>query len=298
MGDQWPSNGIWAELFPLVRELGNSLDLGETLQTLDRGLRDLLGFDAIAVYRPAGETVVTEYAGGPDAGEFSLARPDRASGLSTRVALEHRSVRNADPASDGLAADSPLRSALAVPLMVRGELAGVLTLYRRGECAFSPRDSSILEELAPKIAASLSNAILFGRWEESGSTDAAVGRISNQRSLLKRLGAEMSRCRRNDTTLAVVSCRPHVPSKILDTIGRRFRDSCRDHDTVAALGMELVLLLPHMLRDHIAGKIRRLHALVEAEVPGAEVQTGTAFYPGDGERPEEILKAARERVRV
>src|SRR5438445_101354 len=76
--------------------------------------------------------------------------------------------------------------ALAVPLEWNRRLTGVLALYRAQAPRFTEEDLAVLLALAPKLAACVENATVFGRAQAAGA-----------RALFERLDAEVARIRRS-----------------------------------------------------------------------------------------------------
>jgi GAF domain-containing protein len=73
------------------------------------------------------------------------------------------------------------RSAIALPLQVRGEIIGVLDVQSKEPQAFSEEDVAVLQTLADQIAMAISNARLFQQAQESLEAERrAYGEISRE----------------------------------------------------------------------------------------------------------------------
>src|SRR6185312_1965116 len=123
-------------------DLGNSLNLHETLSVLDSRLQKLIGYDAIAVYMRREETLVPEYVNGENFRLFSSLAIPVGQGLSGWVAETGKPIINGNPSVEPGYLNDPtkfsvLRSALAAPLENAVGVTGVLALYHLGRDAFT-----------------------------------------------------------------------------------------------------------------------------------------------------------------
>ncbi|MEU6242395.1 SpoIIE family protein phosphatase [Streptomyces sp. NPDC047024] len=185
--------------------IGSTLDLQQTVRELaaavvprfaDLATVDVL--DSVVI----GQRSLAPHAGGDHGGFRTLAvaavRPDGSDGTaelpdgltgSGSSPLLCRSVRDAAPvliprvddtalrelARDERAAEAlrgaGVRSALAAPLLARGSVLGVLTLYRTTDTRpFDSRDLQLVCELVGRAAVSVDNALLYGRERETALT--------------------------------------------------------------------------------------------------------------------------------
>jgi diguanylate cyclase (GGDEF)-like protein len=131
--------------------------------------------------------------------------------------------------------------------------------------------------------------------------------LPNYRALVEKLGEEITRANRTDTTFAVVFCDMDGLKQINDELGHligsravcRFaetlRDCVRDTDTAARYGGdEFVAVLPGADEDGAKRVIDRLHArLAEDRIkPELATSAGIAVYPRDGSTATTLLSAA------
>jgi signal transduction histidine kinase/putative methionine-R-sulfoxide reductase with GAF domain len=94
-----------------------------------------------------------------------------------------------------LAAEEQVRSALAVPLRVRGQITGVLQVWRRRPSAFTGEDSRRMQALAGLAAIAIDNAHLHGAQSAAlreladarSDLDAHVGLLHQSATLQRRL---------------------------------------------------------------------------------------------------------------
>jgi GAF domain-containing protein len=103
------------------------------------------------------------YAVGAHASDLRGLRRSPGTGIVGWCAVNLKPAVNADPALDlGIGPSEPnasLRACLALPLVERDCLIGVLALYRTKRDAFSEDELRLLELLAPRLAAALDTAL-------------------------------------------------------------------------------------------------------------------------------------------
>ena len=306
-------------LFELSQDLGKSLSLHETLSVLAARLQRLVRYDAIAVYVVRGDRLVPEYVSGDDFRLFSSLQIPMGEGISGWVAKTNKPIVNGNPSVEpGYLNDATkftlLRSALAVPLQGVADVIGVMTLYRSDKDAFTQDDFRVLLALVSKVSLSIENALKFGQAESSATTDYLT-ELPNARSLFLQLDAELARCRRKQDTLALLVCDldgfkqvndrfGHLQgNKILQVVGKRLRESCREYDYVARMGGdEFVMILTSVTQEQVSAKIEQLDDVVKLagrEALGEEVislSIGSAFFPDDGANAEGLLAEADQRM--
>src|SRR4051794_21092450 len=174
--------------------MGNSLDLGETLATLDRELHRLVRYDAMSVHLIEDCRITPAYAAGADFQILAALEARAGSGLLGGVAATRQPAFNCVPDGSGR-----LKMAMAVPLEPPVECwdraTAVLALYRLEPDPFAPDDLRILTMLSLKLAAPIDNARRFERVERACA-----------RALFERLDAEVARARRARGRLALLDC--------------------------------------------------------------------------------------------
>jgi hypothetical protein len=243
-------------LWELYRDLGNSLDLDDTLSTLDRGLARHIRYDAIAVYLEE-ETVA-----------------------KCVYAAEAEFAQAAGAAPESPAAGLPV--ALVVPLRGDTGRIGMVSLHRSAGDGFGVEDRAVLDALAPKLAACIVNAVRFRH--------AAA---ANQRALFERLDAEVARIRRSHGRLVVMEC--VVPGidpcdATTDRIVVSLRRSCREYDFITRSGEGLLIVLVDFAPTALEEVKARIHkVLSEAGLRG---RIGAASFPVDGYDAEDLLASA------
>jgi signal transduction histidine kinase/putative methionine-R-sulfoxide reductase with GAF domain len=148
-----------------VRELGSALGASRCYVRLRRGLE---------LSRPAAEWT------GPDVAPLGIG-PDPASALLDTAFQERRTVETSDARGSAAAlggapiaaalGGAPIKEALAVlaaPIMLRGEVAGVLAFHQIGlPRLWRAGDIGLVEETAGELAIAISNARLYRSVEDA-----------------------------------------------------------------------------------------------------------------------------------
>ena len=113
-------------------------------------LKLLVPNDALAVYRPEGDYLLSAFVSGENFRLFSSLRIPLGEGLSGWVAQNHKAILNGNPSVEpGYLNDptkySTLRSALALPIEADSKVMAVLALYRGAQDAFTQDDLRLVE---------------------------------------------------------------------------------------------------------------------------------------------------------
>jgi diguanylate cyclase (GGDEF)-like protein len=181
-------------------------------------------------------------------------------------------------------------------------MRGALTLYRMTDRPFSAEDARLLSAVAPKLSAAVANGLKFRQAADQAATDGLTG-LPNAGTLFR----EISR----GTPATVLVCDldgfkgvndrfGHVTgNRVLQGLAEGFRNSCRENDFVARMGGdEFVLMLERITPEELGRRINQFREMVRAtghRICGEDVldaSFGAAFYPEDGETPEDLLAFA------
>ncbi|HEX7288282.1 MAG TPA: HD domain-containing phosphohydrolase [Candidatus Angelobacter sp.] len=306
-------------LFELSQDLGNSLSLDETLSLMSLRLRRLVAYDSIAVFVRRGNLLVPEFVNGENFRLLSSLEIPVGEGLSGWVAQNYKPIINGNPVVEPgyeqeLEKGTHLRSAIAVPLEGVSGLVGVLTLYKAERDAFTSDHLRILQVITSKVALSIENALKYRQAENSATNDYLTG-LPNGRALFVQLDREITRCKREGSTVAVMVCDLNGFKQINDRYGhlegdrtlklftKLMQEVCREYDYVARMGGdEFVIIAPNMTPDAVREKSSLLNVL--AEQSGRQVcgegllslSVGAAFFPKDGGDAEELLAEADKKM--
>jgi signal transduction histidine kinase/CheY-like chemotaxis protein len=166
------------ELAGVARSLTETLDVAAVGRHIVEGVCPLMGatFARLRLREPDGSLRAVAWAGeGPDFVGAQHTLPPGA-GIAGRAVTEGKPVWVSDFAADsrtvlteGLrqySARSDSRAVLAVPLRVRGEIIGALTVGDRTGRVFGPADIVLVEAFADQAALALDNARLYEETRE------------------------------------------------------------------------------------------------------------------------------------
>jgi len=306
-------------LFELSQELGSSLSLDETISLISVRLRRLVPYDSIVTYVRKGDLLVPAFASGNNSRLLSGLEIPVGKGLCGWVAQNSSPIINGNPAVEaGYAPDpsagSELRSAMAVPLVGVSGLVGVLALYQIEADAFTREHLRVLQVITSKVSLSIENALKYRQAESSATSDYLTG-LSNARGLIVELARELERCKRENSTMAVMVCDLDGFKQINDSYGHSEGDKTlklfaklllgafRQYDIVARMGGdEFVIIAPKMTPDKVGEQATLLCALAKQsghQVCGYELlssSTGAAYYPQDGSDAEKLMEVADRRM--
>ncbi len=165
-------------LHTIDEAITSSLDLGLTLEILLAHVTAQLGVDAAAVLLLDAPTLTLEYAAGRGfrTGGIKASRLRLGDGHAGRAALERATVFVPDVAAAGerfvrfpLLQGEDFVAYAAVPLVAKGEVKGVLEVFRRAPLDPDPEWMPFLEAISAQAAIAIDNASLFSRLQRSNA---------------------------------------------------------------------------------------------------------------------------------
>lgn len=291
------------------------IDLDETLVLFSVKLKKVVPYEAIAIYFLHEEKLKPRYVAGDNYRLFASLRIPMGQGLSGWVAENRKAILNGNPSVEpGYLNDpsvfSTLRSALAVPLIASNGVIGVLALYSEAREAFSREQLRVIDAIAPKLALSIEHSIRRqSTRHESETSDTLIG-IPEGIAVVRQLEAEMLRCRRLNSPLAVVvfsvddyrdvaaRCGRFQMTNVMRAIAMMLRDSCGEFEYVGRMAAsEFVLILPGLSAQAVESRMAKL-LQVSTAVAGEPltVAAGAALFPADATSAEQLLAVADRRV--
>ena len=306
-------------LFELSQDLGNSLSLDETLSLVAMRLRKLVPYDSIVAFVRKGDLLMPEFVSGDNFRLFSSLSIPVGTGLCGWVAQNIRPIINGNPAVEAGFKHDPRnsaepRSALVVPLEGVNGLVGVLALYQAEPDAFTSDHLRILQVVTARVALFIENALKYREAESSATIDYLTG-MANARALSMYLEQELARCKRDQSTMAIMVCDLNGFKQVNDRFGHLagdkalklfaalMRDACRETDYTARMGGdEFVIVAPNMPPSSVGERSLLLSALAQKagrEVCGMDflsLSLGAAFYPQDGTESEKLLAEADRKM--
>lgn len=209
-----------------------------------------------------------------------------------------------------------IASAMSAPLIVRGQLIGVLNVYSAMPRTFAGQTQGLFRLYAAQAAVAIANARLLAESRLLASHDSLTG-VLNRRSLVERLELEVAEARRHGDAFCVLMCdldglkqvndsAGHiVGDEVLRRVAQGIRDAARTEDSVARFGGdEFVLLLPRTsllqgqaLGARLGSKLREIsYTWGGRDQPLPRVSIGVASFPDDGLTADTLIAAADGRM--
>jgi diguanylate cyclase (GGDEF)-like protein len=209
-----------------------------------------------------------------------------------------------------------IKSEIALPIIYKDELLGVLTIESKVENAFGIEDEKILSLLCSQIAVTIKNAQIYRELELTSITDSLTG-VFNYRYFYHKLYTEIMRARRYKRPLSLIildfdnfkminDTYGHlVGDKVLRESAKLIRDNIRgcknevykdcDVDTIARYGgEEFAIILPETPLEKAIIVGERLRKIIEKNLPSIIKVNGdlkiTASFGVTSYRDEESLE--------
>lgn len=192
------------------RALTSSLDASEVLGKVIAAVTDILNVDAALVWLidgPAGRIGTVAASGGDVilplglSWEFTGDLADRLLDKQESVVVDDLDASGIVPAN--LREYLQTGSAMAVPVVVGGHLAGLVTAGSRKVRHFTQDDIAVLQRLASQVSIALENARLHGDVKKLSLTDPLTG-LPNRRRLHIHLDKEVAAARRGRALVVVM----------------------------------------------------------------------------------------------
>lgn len=209
-------------------------------------------------------------------------------------------------------------AALCVPMIAQGNTLGVLFIQPSGAAAI-PLDAQARRDFermasmtADRVGIAIANIQLSTNLRQQSIRDPLTG-LFNRRYLEKTLEREMSRTRREQSSLAVVmvdadhfksvndSYGHAVGDQVLRSIAKMLGHACRPSDAVCRFGgEEFVILMPATTLAQAAVKAQQLchdartfdYSRSGIAVKSVTISVGVAAFPQNGDTCDSILRAA------
>jgi sigma-B regulation protein RsbU (phosphoserine phosphatase) len=171
-------------LLEVSRVTAETLDLDSLLRNIASLVKDVVPFDlfAILLYSEKAQGLRIRYAIGHREEVVNSLVLHVGEGITGVAAEKREPVLVGDVRSDPryLNALDAVQSELAVPMITRGRLVGVLDLQSTRLRAYGEQDVSIIRLIAARVAASIENAILYRRVDRQNRTLRTLAQVSQE----------------------------------------------------------------------------------------------------------------------
>lgn len=216
-------------------------------------------------------------------------------------------------------ASSYIRSVLSRPLMMNGEVAGVLTFFNKTPedsiypCKFSRSDIDILNRFAVYAEKGLAN-ILTSPEPQPVRHPSEEARVSPMETLEKRVDEELNRARRFDKNLVIVTIRIaglrdvmlHNRAEFEERLINFVRKKTRSFDIIVRLNEETFGFLFLDTNERITRLFGAISEVITSEeglnkaLAGGKIEVlyGYAVFPRDGDSFPTLFTKASERVKL
>jgi sigma-B regulation protein RsbU (phosphoserine phosphatase) len=163
---------------------GNTLDLDQLLSNVADIVKKVIPYDlfAILLFSDRRQTLRIRYAVGHREEVVRNVSIQLGEGITGAAAAEREPILVPDVRSDRryLNALDAVRSELAVPMLARNMLVGVIDVQSTSEKAYTEYDRALLRLIASRVASSIDNARLYRRVERQNRTLRTLSRISHE----------------------------------------------------------------------------------------------------------------------
>ncbi len=308
-------------LLEMNRAMTSSLDLDILFERMLATIIDQFLCDRVILftYNPGNEELLVRKAHGIDQDLLRGLSFELGEGITGKAALAKKIIYVADLQKDERTLGYKGRhhsrgSMVAIPLVVKQRLVGVLNLHKIETDAFSDEELKLLQAIANQAAISIDNSQLFEKARDLSNTDELTG-LANRRHFQMILKREAAQARRFHSHFSLIMADIDHFKAFNDTHGHLKGDivlkkvadillqNTRGIDLVGRFGgEEFVILLPKTDKAGAEAAAEKLRGRILAEsFPGEEtsqpgghltLSLGIAEYPGDSTDIYELLDLA------
>jgi sigma-B regulation protein RsbU (phosphoserine phosphatase) len=171
-------------LLEVASNTAQSLDLDRLLESISQYVLRVLHYElfAILLYSERGKYLTIRYAIGHRAEVVKNLKLALGEGITGAAAASQEAILVSDVRRDDRYLNSldAVRAELAVPMINRGRLVGVIDVQSTQVGAYNEYDRAMLRLIASRVASAIDNARLYRRVERQNRTLRALGRISQE----------------------------------------------------------------------------------------------------------------------
>jgi len=296
---------------------GASMELEEVCRIAVRELIDLFGCEGCAILSIDGNEVkvLAERGFSRTFGrtEFATEMPAIKYILDTRNAIFTENVARS-PASDCVPRGSSIKSLICMPIIVQGDVRGIIHLDSVRKAAFGQEDFEFTELLAKEIAIAMERSFLFAQVKDIAIRDGLTG-CFNRRKFDVDIVVGLAEAKQQDRQLSLLMLDIDYFKKYNDQYGHHKGDellrqlvsilslNTRPGDTIYRYGGEEFAILLKTASNKIATRVaERLRGLIagaqfkeeENSRSGSKVSVsiGVATFPEDASNTAQLITAA------
>jgi NtrC-family two-component system sensor histidine kinase KinB len=186
-----------SELYALAHDIAVSLDLTEVLDAIVQAIRRAMNCRGCCIFLldEVSHMLTIKAAAGLKPHWRDMAQLHLGEGIVGRAAAEARTIYLPDTHQDTsyIFFDREVRSLLAVPLQVKGQVIGVINVDDRVADAFGPGQERLLTIAAAQAAITIENARLFSEiLSEKQRTEAVIKHMADGLLVLDQHGVVLS----------------------------------------------------------------------------------------------------------
>ena len=306
-------------LYELARTLGGQSSLSDAGDVIARHLRRLVSWSLCVfyLYDPTIDEVEAKHVVGEGANLVRGMRIPLGERLSGWVAANRQTISNSDPVLDlGDAARShslALKSCISTPLVVDGELIGVLTLYSGELNAFNEDHKRVIEVVGREIARGFKR-VTTSRGTSQRDQLSGLPNFQQLEQFIDAMGIEGVTKALRLTLLFIDiaglkaisdSHERSVRDEVVRHVTHHTMESLQPADILFSYGNDAFVVLVH---DGTADLSRRLAKTIQQNVSASplrlktgisisvEVSVSVVAAPDDGRSVESLIATARRRA--
>ena len=292
-------------LYEIAQALGSSLRVEETFVLIADKLSMLMPLSCAALFLPDRPRGLFRCAHAIGSGSGLVRRMPPAT-------EEQLAIIPAEPDCG----ETPLRSALVVPLTFNDDIIGLLAVYQHAESAFTSEHRGVFERVAQRAAPVIFNALVFEEAQAASLADSLTG-LLNRRGVQHHLEESLSRAREASSPVAVLlldldglkylndNFGHHAGDRALRSVALALRAKLSAGELCARYaGDEFVIGLPGCSPADAHARLLHLQAAVDALTidlgegtsrPLA-ISAGAAVFPEDGATFDQLIAVADQRM--
>jgi len=303
-------------IYETSRNLGEILNLEEVTDELLNIVQKILGYQFCSIFILSDSNALSLLGEIKEGKKIKYSEPVKKglNGTLEKVKTTGKPVRilNLTNAFAHQRESDEFKSLLAVPMISRGKVIGVLNAQSKRLGAFLDQDEKIFSILAGSAALAIENASLHQKTKELTITDELTGTY-NYRYFIKKLSQEIKRAGRYKQSLSLLMididwfkrCNDtygHVfGNRVLQELAQRIKDSVRDVDVVSRYGgEEFAVILPQtnnkdaqMIGERIRHRVESIPFVGEERESRLRVRVtvslGVATCPENGRTVEDLV---------